>query len=340
MQQQCFELSGSNFHIGGGIVRNTEVERSLRWQRDARQRQSHHCLHMTSTNRGFLLISSAGMFDREPFNNDESYMEDSGYGQHHTSMTSVRLPEEVVTYSSKEFRDGTEGKAEGDSFGSMGNVVLKALEKALGSPLDTGPQASPSKPLVIVISGPSGVGKDAVIKRLQEVRPDLHFVVTATSRPQRPGEVDGKDYFFVSKEDFSTMIQENELLEYALVYGDYKGIPKLQVKDAMAKGTDVVLRLDVQGAATVRSILGPNAVFIFLVAESEVALVKRLVERKTESMEKILIRIKTARDEMIRLEEFDYVVVNAHGQLEKAVQTMCSIIDAEKSRVSPRVAVF
>lgn len=106
----------------------------------------------------------------------------------------------------------------------------------------------------------------------------------------------------------------------------------------MAKGTDVILRVDVQGAATVRSMLGQNAVFIFLVAESEVALVKRLVERKTESMEKILLRIATAREEIKRQGEFDFVIVNRHGHVEEAVQGICSIIDAEKSRVCQKVA--
>eukprot|EP00249_Psilotum_nudum_P010422 c22532_g1_i1 orf=376-1266(+) len=213
------------------------------------------------------------------------------------------------------------------------NAILRHVEDALGSPLGSGPQAPPSRPLVIVISGPSGVGKDAIINRLKEVREGIHFVVTATTRPKRLGEVDGKDYYFVSRDQFKIMMENNELLEHALVYGDYKGIPKQQVYECIKQGRDVVLRIDVQGAATVRSIFGSNAVFIFVIAESESALVKRLIQRKTETVDKLLTRISTARDEMSRMSEFDYVVVNIDGQLERSVSLICSIIDAEKVRV-------
>ena len=136
---------------------------------------------------------------------------------------------------------------------------------------------------MVVISGPSGVGKDAVIQRLQAKRPDLYFVVTATSRAMRPGERDGAEYFFVSRAQFEAWIAEGRLLEHALVYGEYKGIPRAQVEDALAGGTDVVLRIDVQGAATVRRLL-PGLVSLFLVAESDAALVQRLLARKTEPL--------------------------------------------------------
>ncbi|KAG9454988.1 hypothetical protein H6P81_007892 [Aristolochia fimbriata] len=214
--------------------------------------------------------------------------------------------------------------------------LLRRLETVLGSPFRTDPLAPPPNPLVIVISGPSGVGKDAVIERLREVREGIHFVVTATSRAKRPGEVEGKDYFFVTKEKFLAMIERNELLEYALVYGDYKGVPKEQIRDFMSKGYDIVLRVDIQGAATLRSVLGDSAAFIFLVAESEEALVKRLVERKTETTEALVVRIATAREEVKHLKDFDYVVVNSQGKLENAVQMVASIIDAEKARVRQR----
>lgn len=180
------------------------------------------------------------------------------------------------------------------------------------------------------------MGKDAVIKRLQEVRKGIHFVITATSRAKRTGEVDGKDYYFVTKEQFLSMVERDELLEYALVYGDYKGIPKQQIRDFMSKGFDIVLRVDIQGAATLRSILGDSAIFVFLVAESETALVKRLVDRKTETTDALLVRIATAREEVKHLKNFDYVVVNADGKLESAVQLVESIIDAEKARVRQR----
>ena len=171
-----------------------------------------------------------------------------------------------------------------------------------------------------------------MVQALQRRRPGTHFVVTATTRPQRPGEQHGVDYLFVSRDAFAAMVDAGELLEHALVYGDYKGIPKAQVRDALAAGTDVVLRLDVQGAATMRRLL-PAAVSVFLAAESEAALVARLVSRKTEPADKLLVRVATARDETKRLAEFDYAVVNAQGQLERAVDDLCAIIDAEKLRV-------
>src|SRR5574337_117852 len=124
------------------------------------------------------------------------------------------------------------------------------------------------QPLLIVISGPSGAGKDTVVQRMKERGLPFHFVVTATTRPQRPNEVHGRDYWFVSKEEFARMIEQNELIEYALVYGDYKGIPKAQVREALASGKDVVMRLDVQGAATVRK-LAHDALLIFITTENE-----------------------------------------------------------------------
>ncbi|KAL9459244.1 hypothetical protein AB3S75_002602 [Citrus x aurantiifolia] len=218
--------------------------------------------------------------------------------------------------------------------------LLRSLEASLGHAFDSNPVCPPPNPLIIVISGPSGVGKDALIKKLRELRDSLHFVVTATSRPMRPGEENGKDYYFVSKEEFLTMIDENELLEYALVYGDYKGIPKKQIREYMAKGYDIILRVDIQGAQTLRRVLGDSAVFVFLMAESETALVERLVERKTESREELLVRIATAREEIKHVKIFDYVVVNAEGKLDVAVKLVESIIDAEKAKVQQRSAVI
>lgn len=218
--------------------------------------------------------------------------------------------------------------------------LLRSLEASLGHAFDSNPVCPAPNPLIIVISGPSGVGKDTVIKKLRESRDSLHFVVTATSRPMRPGEVNGKDYFFVSKEEFLKMVDKNELLEYALVYGDYKGIPKKQIREYMAKGYDIVLRVDIQGAQTLRRILGDSAVFVFLAAESEMALVERLVERKTENREELLLRIATAREEVKHVKNFDYVVVNAEGKLDSAVKLVESIIDAEKAKVRQRNAVI
>ncbi|KAL3626202.1 Guanylate kinase 3, chloroplastic [Castilleja foliolosa] len=223
---------------------------------------------------------------------------------------------------------------------SARSEVFRALEASLGSTFSSQPIVPNPNPLIIVISGPSGVGKDSVIKKLREIREDLHFVVTATSRAKRPGEIDGKDYFFRKKDEFLSMIDKNELLEYALVYGDYKGIPKQQIRDYMAKGCDIVLRVDIQGASTLRRILRNNAVFVFLVAESEEALVHRLIGRKTESSEALLMRVASAKEEVKHLKEFDYVVVNKEGELESSVKVLESIIDAEKAKVQQRRAVI
>jgi len=192
------------------------------------------------------------------------------------------------------------------------------------------------RPLLIVVSGPSGVGKDALLRRLKERERPFHFVVTATDRPPRPGEVHGEDYFFVASEEFTRMIEQDELLEHAIVYGQRKGIPKQQIRQALASGKDVIMRVDVQGAATVRG-LAPGAALIFLTASSEQELEQRLRERGGDSPEQVQKRIATARKEMERLAEFDYVVVNRDGQLDRAVDDVLAIVRAEHCRVEPRV---
>ncbi|MDM8526803.1 guanylate kinase [Anaerolineales bacterium HSG24] len=190
-------------------------------------------------------------------------------------------------------------------------------------------------PLLVVISGPSGVGKDITLSRLKELGQSFHFVITATTRPQRLGEVDGVDYFFISMTEFSKMIEQGELLEYAVVYGDYKGIPKAQVRHALDSGKDVIMRIDVQGVQTIRRLV-PEALFIYLSAESEDALVKRLRERETESEDQLKTRIATAREELKRLDLFDYVVINADNQIEETCKKIMAIIMAEKCRVNQR----
>ncbi len=195
-------------------------------------------------------------------------------------------------------------------------------------------------PLLIVISGPSGVGKDTIARNLIDRKPDsFYFVVTATTRPPREGEVNGRDYFFVSTDEFARMIEQNELLEYAIVYNDYKGVPKQQIREALASGRDVIMRVDVQGAATIRKLV-PNAVFIFLIAESEEAMVKRLRERKSETAEGLQLRVATARQEMKRLCDFDYCVVNADKEQERSVESILAIMEAERCRIGRRPVVL
>ncbi len=191
------------------------------------------------------------------------------------------------------------------------------------------------EPLLIVVSGPSGAGKDTVVQRMKERGLPFHFVVTATTCPRRLGETHGKDYLFVSTEEFARMIEQNELIEYAIVYGDYKGIPKAQVREALASGKDVVMRVDVQGAETVRRLV-PDALLIFITTDSEEELVKRLKARETETADSLAIRIATARKELKRVGAFDYVIVNHDFRLDDAVDTVRAIIAAEHHRVFPR----
>ncbi len=189
--------------------------------------------------------------------------------------------------------------------------------------------------LLIVISGPSGVGKDSVLRQMKERSQSFHFVVTVTTRPPRRNETDGVDYIFVTHEEFNRMIEAGELLEYALVYGEYKGIPRNQVHEALESGKDVILRIDVQGAATIRS-LSPQAVLIFIITGSEEELSRRLAARKTETPEGLKLRIATACEELKRADEFDYMITNYDNHLDETVDTILSIICAEHHRVHPR----
>ena len=198
----------------------------------------------------------------------------------------------------------------------------------------------PERPaLLVVISGPSGVGKDSVLRGLREQGQPFRFVPTMNTRPRRPDEVDGVDYFFVTTEEFVTLLEQGELLEHAVVYGDYKGIPKKPIREALNSGQDVVLRVDVQGAATLKRLI-PQAIFIFLTTPTEEELVDRLLKRKTESPESLRIRIATAREEMQRIPEFDYVVVNHDDLLDETVQDVIGIIRAEHCRVQPRKVIL
>lgn len=188
-------------------------------------------------------------------------------------------------------------------------------------------------PLLLILSGPSGVGKDTVARMLIESRPkSFHFVVTATTRPPRDEEVHGIDYYFVSHDEFARMIEQDELLEHAIVYNDYKGIPKRHIREALASGRDVILRVDVQGANTVKRLV-PNSISVFLTTRTEQGLVNRLKRRKQDTAEGMALRTATARQEMKRMEEFDYCVVNPEGHPEIAVGQILNIIDAAHCRM-------
>jgi guanylate kinase len=191
------------------------------------------------------------------------------------------------------------------------------------------------EPLLIVLSGPSGVGKDVTLQALKKLNIPLHFVITATTRDPRAEETHGVDYFFYSKDEFKAMIDANELLEYAIVYDDYKGIPKDQVRKAMQSGLDVILRVDVQGAAKLRE-LNPDAVLIFLIPSSVEEWHERLNSRQTETPESMKIRLDKVKWELEYLPIFDYMVINRHNCLEEAVETIVNIIHAEHHRTIPR----
>ena len=193
----------------------------------------------------------------------------------------------------------------------------------------------PPNPLLIVVSGPSGVGKDSVLEELKARGHPFHFVITATTRKPRPEETDGKDYFFLTQDEFARMIEDGELLEYALVYQDYKGIPKSQVRDALASGKNVIMRIDVQGAETVRK-LAKDALLIFLLPQSEEELINRLKKRDTETKESLKLRIATTRQEFKKIDIFDYIVINKDDKLDETVDMIEAIIMAEQQRVHQR----
>ena len=189
-------------------------------------------------------------------------------------------------------------------------------------------------PLVIVLSGPSGVGKDAMLNRMRIAGAPYHFTVTATTRPIRSSEKHGVDYMFMSHAEFAAMKEEGEFLESAEVYGNWYGVPKPQVRQALQNGQDVIIKTDVQGAATIRRI-APQSVLVFVSPPSMHELERRLRWRLTESEESLSVRLGTARQEMEQMLAFDYLVVN--DTLDDAIQQLNAIISAEKCRLPPRL---
>jgi guanylate kinase len=193
----------------------------------------------------------------------------------------------------------------------------------------------PPEPVLVVLSGSSGVGKDSVLMRMRELGFPFHFVVTMNSRPQRPGEIEGVDYHFVSAEQFEAMIAREELLEWAMVYGHYRGIHKSSVRDALTSGRDVILRVNVDGAATIKQ-LAPSAILIFIAPGSMAELRHRLTLRRTDTPEEIDRRLALAQEELAQVQNFDYVVINHEDRLDETVGQIRAIITAEKHRVFPR----
>ena len=197
------------------------------------------------------------------------------------------------------------------------------------------PDSSP--PLVIVLSGPSGAGKDAVLDHLKSAAIPFFHVTTLTTRPIRPKEKDGRDYHFTTNEEFQTTVAKGGMLEYAKVYGNWYGVPKSPVQLALSQGQDVVIKVDIQGAATIKKLI-PEAVFIFLTTATIAELETRLQKRRTETTADMELRLKTASQEMLAITGFDYVVYNPCDGIDQAVNDIAAIIKAEKCRVDPRRA--
>lgn len=187
-----------------------------------------------------------------------------------------------------------------------------------------------------MLSGPSGVGKDAVLMRIKSIARSMRFVVTTTTRPKREVESNGIHYNFVSRDKFEGMIKKKELLEWAEVYGNYYGVPRDQVERAFKQGHDVMVKVDVQGAMTIKKVM-PQSVLIFLAPPSIEELQDRLRKRNTEASAEFNRRIVTAKDEMAKAEMFDYIVVN--HKLEDAVAEIMDIIAVETVHNKPKKRV-
>ncbi|MBI3970440.1 MAG: guanylate kinase [Chloroflexi bacterium] len=189
------------------------------------------------------------------------------------------------------------------------------------------------RPRIFVLSAAAGAGKDSVLAGLRRRGVPIHVVVTYTTRPQRESEVAGVDYRFITREAFERLRDNDELLEHAEYAGHFYGTPKRPIVEALARGEDVILKIEVQGAATVTRKV-PGVVLIFLSPESLEELERRLRERRTESPEQLQRRLAAAGRELARIPEYDYLVVNRRGYLEQAVDQLEHIIAAEHCRVN------
>ncbi|WP_089610056.1 guanylate kinase [Dehalobacterium formicoaceticum] len=185
--------------------------------------------------------------------------------------------------------------------------------------------------LLIVISGPSGVGKGTVCSYLRLEHPELAFSISATTRPRRNSEVDGENYFFMSREEFMVRRENGDFLEWAEVYGNLYGTPRWAVEATLARGQDVVLEIDIQGALKVKEIF-PEGVFIFLLPPSKDELEKRIKGRAQDSPDTIRYRLSCVDQELAVINEYQYAIVN--GQVEEAASEIKAIISAEKCRIS------
>jgi guanylate kinase len=188
-----------------------------------------------------------------------------------------------------------------------------------------------SGPLLVVLTGPSGAGKDSLLAELRSRSSSYHIAVNATTRKPRSGEHEGVDYFFVSKDEFQRMVSEGELLEHAIVYGQDKGVPRSPIRHALASGHDVLLRTDIQGARTIKRLV-PGAITIFIAPPSEDELRRRVRERGGDSEEQVKLREEATREEMAAAAEFDYEVVN--DDLQKCADEIEAIMSREQASLN------
>ena len=208
-------------------------------------------------------------------------------------------------------------------------------EQTVSQQLHTSTAPSARQGLLFVLSAPSGTGKDTVINALKQQGMDFYVVASVTTRAPRPGESEGNPYHFISEEEFKQLVDEGELLEYANVHGNWYGQPRQVIRDNLRAGRDVLLKIDVQGAASIRRKV-PQAIFIFLVPSSLEELAQRLATRQTETEEERQRRLADARKELMQQYWYDYVVVNRQGHLQEAVDQLRAIILAEHARTHPR----
>ncbi|MGI6065365.1 MAG: guanylate kinase [Bacillota bacterium] len=188
-----------------------------------------------------------------------------------------------------------------------------------------------NKGLLVVLSGPSGVGKGTVCSFLKSANPDINLSISATTRKARAQEQDGVNYYFLSKEEFKEKINRGEFLEWAEVYGNFYGTPKAAVEEQLDQGKDVLLEIDIQGACKVKETY-PEGIFIFLLPPSKEELTKRILGRAADSADTIKKRLSCLDEELAAIDNYQYIVVN--DQVEKAADKVTAIIKAEKCRIS------
>jgi guanylate kinase len=191
--------------------------------------------------------------------------------------------------------------------------------------------ATSQRPVLVILSGPSGVGKDAILARMKETGFPLYYVVTMTTRARRPLEKNNVDYRFVNPDEFLRLQKNDELLESANVYGNWYGVPRKDVMDALQAGKDTIIKVDVQGVEHIKQVM-PWAVAIFLSPPSREDLEMRLQRRSTEPVDNLNLRLKSAESEFDKLPIFDYVVVNHRNEIDRAVSEIAAIITTEKCR--------